>query len=122
MNFLKIKKTNKFNVILFIALVPDEVDRNWDIITAEEITKTAYEFFKNIENKSINVDHKDKVIEWTFVESYLLPIDMETEEWIVPAGSWIVGIQFDEDIYNQIESWEYVGISIEWEATTEKVI
>jgi hypothetical protein len=53
-----IKNNDNFNTILFAALVPNEVDRNGDIITEKEITKTAHEFMENILNKKVNVNHQ----------------------------------------------------------------
>ena len=114
---IKIVKTMWFNTVLFAVLVPNEVDRNWDIITEDEIVKTAYQFMKNLEQKAVNVDHQ----RWTiipqtyFVESYIAPLDIPVWEWkTIPKWSWIVGIQFDEKIYNEIVNWNYVGVSMEW--------
>ena len=110
-----ISKEAWFNTILFVALAPDEVDRNWDLITETEITKTAYEFMQNLWEKVVDVDHNpDDVVETAkFVESYIAPVDIELENWnVIPKWAWIVWIQFDDETYKKYLEWEYVWISI----------
>ena len=53
-----IKTDTSHKTITFAVLVPDEVDTNGDVISADEITKTAHNFMENLEDKTINVDHK----------------------------------------------------------------
>lgn len=71
-----IKTDNGFNTVLFVALVPFEIDRNGDIITEEEITKTAHDFVRNLSKKSVNVDHQEDTDITTaeFVESFVAPV------------------------------------------------
>jgi hypothetical protein len=52
-----IKSDMQHNTIMFVVLVPDEEDRNGDIISIDEITKTAHEFMINVNEKKVNVDH-----------------------------------------------------------------
>lgn len=110
MEFKNIKKIESQNSALFIALVPDEVDLNGDKITAEEIKKTAYEFMKNLQEKAVNVDHKanTEIQSAHFVESYLTLADMEWNGEIVPQGTWIVGIQFDDNTFQKIQEGEFI--------------
>lgn len=73
-----IKTDNGFNTVLFVALVPLEIDRNGDIITEEEITKTAHDFVRNLGKKAVNIDHEDNTVITTaeFVESFVAPVDI----------------------------------------------
>jgi len=112
-----ISKEAWFNTILFVALAPDEVDRNWDLITETEITKTAYEFMQNLHEKTVDIDHdSENVVETAqYVESYIAPIEIILENWnIIPKGAWIVWIKFDDETYQKYLEWEYVWISIYW--------
>ena len=70
----ELETTTKYNTILFVALEPDEIDRNGDKITVEEIHKAAYEFMYNLSVKKVNVNHLDNtdIDEARFVESYIL--------------------------------------------------
>jgi len=116
--FMEILKTSdKHNTILFVALEPDEVDRNGDKISTDEIHKTAYEFMQNLSVKKVNVNHLDDtdINDAKFVESYIL----NETRWEVKKWSWIVWIKFPEKIYKQFMDGEFVWISIEWEAVRE---
>lgn len=66
---------------MFVALVPDEVDRNGDLISEFEITKTAYEFMQNLSNKVVDVNHNNEDIVDTakFVESFITPTEIILE-------------------------------------------
>lgn len=117
-----IKTDNSFNTVLFVALVPDEVDRNWDIITLEEITKTAHEFMSNVNDKSLNVDHNDwEIIKAEFVESFVAPVEIPVGLETIPKGSWVVWIKFDDDTYKAIQDWDFVWISIQWKWIREEI-
>jgi len=104
---IKKETKNWFNTVLLTALVPDEVDRNGDIITQEEITKTAYEFAKNLHKKEVNIDHKKgtTVDDAAFVESYIMPIDFPINNDVIPAGSWIIWIQYSDEMFKKIQDW-----------------
>ncbi len=121
---VNITTENKFNIVTFVALVPDEEDFNGDVITADEIQETAVEFMKNIQTKDINIDHNDeeKVETFAFVESYIAPINIEIRPWnIIPKGSRVLGIQFDDEMFLKIEAGEFVWISIQWKWVLEEI-
>lgn len=112
-----ISKNEWLNTILFVALVPDEIDRNWDIISEFEITKTAHEFMANLQEKNIDIDHnpENTLDDFKFVESFISQNEIILENWnIIPKWSWIVWIKFEPEIYQKFVSWEYVWISIFW--------
>ena len=111
-----IKKLSWFSTILFVALAPDEADRNGDIINEEEITKTAHEFMENLQDKKIDIDHDEdeEVEDAIFVESYVAPADIELDnEEVIPKWSWIVGIKFSEEIYKKFVDGDLIWISID---------
>lgn len=57
---IKLLKTDdKHKTVSFCVLTPDIEDRNWDVITSEEIIKTADDFGANMQNKFLNIDHED---------------------------------------------------------------
>lgn len=118
-----IKTDNGFNTVLFVALVPFEIDRNGDIITEEEITKTAHDFVRNLSKKKVNVDHeKDTDIQTAeFVESFVAPVTIPVGLETIPKGSWVVGIKFDDETYQKIQDGEFVGISIEGVGQREEI-
>ena len=57
---IKLLKTDDIHkTVSFCVLTPDIEDRNWDVITSEEIIKTAHDFGANIQNKFLNIDHEE---------------------------------------------------------------
>jgi len=110
-----IKTDNSFNTVLFVALVPFETDRNGDVITDDEITKTAHDFVRNLNTKAVNVDHESETdIETAeFVESFIAPVEIPVWLETIPKWAWVVGIKFDDDTYKEIKDWDFVWISIE---------
>jgi len=117
----KICKTDSWhNTVTFVVLEPDVADRNWDIISEDEIIKTAHEFMINLSEKEINIDHNDNEEitqdEAKFVESFInpiaIPIDENNE---IKKWSRLVAIKFSDDLFKKIEDWEFVWISMQWE-------
>lgn len=100
-----LRKDATHKTITFVILEPETEDRNGDVINADEIIKTAHEFMTNLPLKKVNIDHtpdtdQDGV---TFVESFVLPVDLSFGEEIVKAGSWLVAFKFaDDDLYNKV--------------------
>lgn len=68
---------------MFVVLTPNVADRNGDIMSEDQIIKTAHEFVINLAQKSINVDHQDGTDlpedEARVVESFIAPVDLENE-------------------------------------------
>lgn len=110
-------------IITFPVLVPDEKDFNWDIISQDEIVKTAINFALSLGTKQINFDHQDgtDTTEARFVETYILPIDMVMEGGILPKGTWMVWIQFSETLYQKFIDGEIVGVSMEGWGTVDPI-
>lgn len=110
MDWKNIRKVESFNVVIFVALVPDVEDRNGDVISEDEIRKTAYDFMTNLSEKSVNIDHEPgtEISSATFVESCILLEDLSRGEVIVPKGSRLVGIRFDDTTYQKILDGEFI--------------
>jgi len=116
---MKIFKTDtKHKTILFIVLAPDEVDRNGDLITKDEIIKTAHEFGKCMCEKYLNIDHNNNMKidkqKYDFVESFVVPFDMEINNETIKEWTWFVWIKFkDEKLFQAVQNWEFVWVSME---------
>lgn len=116
---IKLLKTNdNHKTVSFCVLTPNIQDRNWDIILEDEIIKTAHDFWANISNKFLNIDHKNDThidkSEYIFVENFIAPNDMIIWENIVKKWSWYVWIKFlNEELYKKVKTWEFVWVSME---------
>lgn len=110
-------KSESHKTVTFVILEPWLEDRNWDIISADEIIKTAHEFVLNLDKKYVNVDHQEGTeLEWVyFVESFVLPVDMSFADGDVVAWSRLVAFKFEDDtLYQQVLDGEFVWVSMEW--------
>lgn len=119
-----IKKESSHYTITFVALVPDIQDRNGDIITKDEIINTAHEFMINLQDKEVNIDHtNDSIVDDVqFVESFITPVDIEvSKDEIIPEWSWLVAMKFTPEKFSEIESWDFIWISIEGRWQREEV-
>jgi len=116
---IKLLKTDeRHKTISFCVLTPNIADRNWDIISEEEIIKTAHEFWANMQNKFLNIDHRDdthiKKEDYVFVENFITPCDIIIWDNIVKKWSWYVWIKFlNEDLYNSVLAWDFIWVSME---------
>lgn len=113
---LKTNDTHK--TISFCILTPDVEDKNWDVISADEIIKTAHDFWANMQEKFLNIDHKDNTFidkgKYVFVENFIAPNDIIIGEFVVKQWSWYVWIKFlDDKLYEAIKSWEFVWVSMQ---------
>jgi hypothetical protein len=99
-------------VILGVALVPDEVDLQDDLISAPEIERAAHQFMLN--KGQIGIMHQEFPSGATaVVESYLAPHDMILGNDTISKGSWVIGVKvFDDDLLKRIEEGEFTGFSI----------
>lgn len=117
-----LKSDENHKTITYVILEPESVDRNWDIITADEIIKTAHEFALNLSEKYINMNHLPNTKQhWVmFVESFVLPVPLVYGMDVVKAWSWLVAFKFyDEDLYQKVLDWDIVWVSLEWWAYTD---
>ena len=87
---------------------PDEVDYNKDVITKDEIIKTAHNFVENLDLKKINVDHK----EWTEIPSArLLKVISYLKIWPLKIEYYTEGTRM---VANQVWRWSIIPGRIEW--------
>lgn len=116
---IKLLKTDdSHKTISFCVLTPDIEDRNWDIISEEEIIKTAHEFGASMQDKYLNVDHEEnsdiEKAKYQFVENFIAPNDIIIWEYVVKRGSWYIWIKFlDDELYEWVKSWDFVWVSME---------
>lgn len=107
----KIIKTNTTHrTASFVILEPETIDFNGQVISEEEIIKTAHEFMLNLQEKYVNIDHTSNSVQADvqFVESFILPTDFED----IKKGSWIVAFKFSEEKWEQVQNGNQRGEAI----------
>lgn len=106
------KSTNdELKQVLYIAMLPDEVDLHGDVTTAEEVRKACHNF--NQYCMKANLFHLVETNSFSIAESYLAPTDFILGEVIVKAGTWLVNLQIhDDDVWELVKSGQINGVSI----------
>lgn len=123
-----IKADNDKRIVTGPVLVPENVDLQDDIISAEEIEKAAHnyllklsfhddqEFMKKLglSGKSkrgfMHVEFNRKI---ALVESYCAPCDMEINNRKIKTGTWVMSVKvFDDEAWNLVKAKKITGFSI----------
>ena len=102
------------------VLIPNETDKQGDVIPADEIEEAAHEFlaeFRNIDTDHDLLSGRGAPIEsWTLKEAatFTLPDGGESREY--PAGTWMLGVEFADQAWQRVKSGDLTGFSIYGEA------
>lgn len=102
------------------VLIPNETDKQGDVIPSDEIEKAAHRFLAEFRN--IDTDHDllsgrgDPIESWTLKEAstFTLPDGGESREY--PAGTWMLGVEFADQAWQRVKSGDLTGFSIYGEA------
>lgn len=106
-----LKSSEELKQALFVVMVPDEVDAHGDIASAAEVAKACHNF--NVFCRQPNLFHISKTKSFNFVESYILPVDMDYNGNLIKAGTWVANLQIhDDELWQLIKSGEVNGLSI----------
>jgi hypothetical protein len=104
----------------FLVLAPDEVDLHGDIYDATEVRKACHNFF--IHCRKANLLHLFETDTFSVVENYISPVDLQMNDVVIKAGSWLAVLQFNDDaIWEGVKAGDYTGVSIGATATVEEL-
>lgn len=100
-----------------VALIPNKLIYRNDslgeryIYFSEETILKFVETLMSKEDNKFNIGHTDNYLNAILIESYFAS---ETNEFSVPANSWIVGLKVkDQEAWDRIKSGEFKGFSVE---------
>ena len=108
--FFKVNEEKR--IVYGVALLPWEIDLQGDIMTAEEVEKTAHKFVESFQN--IGEMHEISGV-GTLLESYIAPANFIMNGVEVVKGSWILVTRADKKVWEKIKNNELVGYSIGYE-------
>lgn len=111
--FAKVADDEDFTFILGPVLVPEEVDKQGEIISAEEIEQAAHSFIED--NGTAGLVHKVmlKRREAVVVESYIERGNRKVNGQTIKKGTWMLGMRvYDNDIRKMILDGDLKGYSI----------
>lgn len=98
------------------VLVPGEADRQGDVIPPHEIERAAWDYLKHY--RKVDSDHDLLDGAGVPVESFTLkdsatfdkPDGSTSREY--PDGTWVLGIEFDDETWKRVKDGELQGLSI----------
>jgi hypothetical protein len=108
---IKVDESEHF--VLAPFLVPDEEDKQGDIVTAEEIEKAAHKFMEDYQN--IGLMHQDILPkdQASLVECYIARGDWEVNGHLIKKGTALLGIKIHSPrLWEDIKKGIYTGFSI----------
>lgn len=106
-----ISKNAAKQIVYGVVYEPDVEDADGDWASAEDIEKACHKFMAYYQN--ISLMHKMLVNDRVkIVENYIAPVDFELGDETVIKGSWVQGLQCDDEVWKKIESGEITGLSL----------
>lgn len=97
--------------VLYVAMMPDEVDLHGDVTTESEVRSACHNF--NQHCMKANLFHLVETDTFSIVESYIAPTDFILGEKLVKAGTWLVNLQVHDDtVWELVKSGQINGVSI----------
>jgi hypothetical protein len=101
-------------IVTGVVLVPDKVDAQGDVISAEAIAKASFDFAQRYGTETkIGYMHRDFEKDLRMIESYIAPSEMNLDGYTVPVGSWIMSVKvIDKDVWGRVQRNEIRGFSI----------
>jgi len=105
-----IKLDKPEQLVYGVVMEPEVEDTQGDIISEEEIKKTAHDFMQS--SRRMGISHKRELTA-NPVESYLAPLNFRLEGQDVKKGSWILGVKIlDPQVWKDVESGLYHSFSV----------
>jgi len=97
------------------AMIPREVDKEGDVVSTATVENAAHDYLAS--QGGVDTDHNLVEGKGEVVESWIEP---DQREWELPngetktygPGTWMVGIKWDSEPWERIQSGELQGISI----------
>lgn len=113
-----ILKTTEERYILGIVLVPEEVDLQQDIYSADEVRLAAHNYMEKF--RQVGDQHKSIITlgdelegRVAILESYVAPCDLDIDGQKVKKGTWLMAFRVNDDqIWSEIKTGKRTGLSI----------
>lgn len=106
-----LKHSEDAGFILAAVLVPDEIDLQGDVISAEEIERAAYDYMEASQRGSYM--HKQVLQDVVLVESTILRAETMINGVPLAKGTWLVGFRvYNEELRELIKDGTITGLSI----------
>lgn len=106
---------------LFVVLEPEVEDLHGDIYSEKEVEKACISY--NQHCRKANLYHRVETEDFSIVQSFITPVSFSDDTGReIKKGTWLAWTQFDnEDIWKQVKSGEFQGLSVGCKATVEEL-
>lgn len=98
------------------VLIPGEVDKQGDLVPRPEIERAAHDYLKHY--RKVDEDHDLVDGSGEPIESYVAPEEVTFDmpdgsgTRTYPEGTWIMGVELQEDAWKRVQEGELTGFSI----------
>jgi len=100
-------------IVVGPVLVPGEKDSDGESLTSQKIEQVAYDFMEHFRYVDLSHTLKQSGVP---VSSDLLRFEeryeIDGEEMVLPAGTWMLGVKVHEDAWPDVESGSLKGFSV----------
>lgn len=104
-------------IATFVVLEPQDVssgmttDLHGDVYTEEDIEDACHSFAEH--SYRANILHRAETEEFQFLESYVTKSAMVLGDRYIKKGTWLAVCKFSEDLWKEVKSGRYNGLSIQ---------
>ena len=103
----------EYRYVLGPVLIPNRVDLQKDWVSPAEIEDACHLFMQSL----MVSDGHNRVVkssEATFVENYVMPVDVRVGNMDIPCGTWMAAARvYSPELIRKVDSGEYRGFSVE---------
>lgn len=110
------EETKEQQIVHCVVIEPEtdvtpEGDFHGDVMSAEEIEKTAHSFA--LRGFKLKIQHQGKPVKgMAVIESYIAPVEFEINGHIIKEGSWVIAIKVaSKRIWKAIKEGKFTGVS-----------
>lgn len=117
---------NERRLATFVVLEPQDIsdvtDLHLDYYDEDTILDACIQFNKSLNNRKGSLYHMVETQGYSFIESYILPADIELNGQVIKKGSWLQTIYAEADwIWEGIKNGTFNGLSVECTGTVEDI-
>ena len=105
---LTFKADEEHQIVYGVVYAPNQVDTDWETMTADEIQEMAWNFLAKKQPENIDLQHDLVQSGCEVVESFIA----RAEDPDFPEGAWVLGVRCPDDIWKRVKEGEFNGYSL----------
>lgn len=107
---------------LFVVLAPEDEDLHGDVYSEKEVEKACISY--NTHCRKANLYHRVETEDFAIVQSFVTPVSFVDDSGReIKKGTWLAWTKFEnEELWQQVKSNEFQGLSVGCRATAEELV